>query len=302
MFAIRYKTPIFIITALYIVAALLAFFVWGLKPGIDFTGGSLFELSFPNGRPEKVLIEETVKKIVSGDSLILPVGENKVHIRTAYLEGRERSALVSALSGEYGAVEDGFSSVGPVIGEELKQKAILALSLVVVVIILFIAFAFRKVSEPVSSWVYGLIAIITLAHDILVPIGLFAFLGKFAHVQVDILFVTALLTIWGYSVTDTIVVFDRIRENLRVNKEKGGRISFADIVGKSLEETYARSLTTSLMTLIVLVSLYIIGGEVTRNFALALIVGIIAGSASSIFLAAPLLVVWNDWRSKKTSK
>ena len=302
MFAIRYKTPIFIITALYIAASLFAFFAWGLKPSIDFTGGSSLELSFPQGRPEKDAIEEAISQVAPKGSVVIPVGDNGVNIRTPYLKGEERSAILSALSAKTETVEQGFSSVGPIIGEELKQKAILSLSLVAVAIIFFIAFAFRKVSEPVSSWVYGLIAIIALAHDVLVPIGLFAFLGKFANVEVDILFITALLTIWGYSVTDTIVVFDRIRENLRINKEKGNRSVFAETVGKSLKETYGRSLNTSLMTLIVLTSLYFIGGAVTKNFALALIVGIIAGTASSIFLASPLLVVWRDWRSKKTSK
>ena len=302
MFVIRHKKIIFLITAFYLAMAVFALSTWGLNLSIDFTGGSILEISFPDNRPEKIVIEEAVSRVVESGFIVNSLGENSFSIRTPYLEEEERAEIMQTRSASHNAVEEKFSSVGPVIGEELKQKAFIALGLVAVTIVLFIAFAFRKVSDPVSSWAYGLIAIIALAHDVAIPIGIFAFLGKFAGVEVGILFVTALLTVWGYSVSDTIVVFDRVRENLKKNKEQHNRKEFSEIVGVSLEETYSRSITTSLTTLVALASLYIIGGDATKLFALALIIGIVAGSYSSIFLASPLLVVFNDWKNKKNEE
>jgi preprotein translocase subunit SecF len=299
MFVIKYKKIIFLITSLYIVAAIFALSIWGLNLSIDFTGGSILEVSFPDGRPEKAVVEEILSQVIGGGFTISSLGENNFSIRTPYLDEAERNQIVQNLSTSYGAVEEKFSSIGPVIGEELKKKAFIALALVAATIILFIAFAFRRVSEPVSSWVYGLIAIIALAHDVLVPTGIFAFLGKFFGIEVGILFITALLTIWGYSVSDTIVVFDRVRENLKKSKQMHNRKNFDEVVGKSLEETYGRSLATSLTTLVALASLYVLGGEATKLFALTLIIGVVAGSYSSIFLASPLLVVFNNWRNRR---
>lgn len=299
MFVIRFKNIIFSVTALYIGAVILALSLWGLQLSIDFTGGSILEVRFPEGRPEKSFVEETVGKIVQGGFILNTVGEDSLSIKMPYIEDEQRARIVESLSSYGGVVEERFNAIDPVVGEELKRKAVISLALVAVAIILFIAFAFRKVSRPVSSWIYGLIAIIALAHDVLVPIGIFSFLGKFAGVEVDALFIAALLAIWGYSVSDTIVVFDRIREHLRINQEKGVRQSFSEVVGQSLKETYARSINTSLTTFLALLALYIFGGVATKLFALALIVGVIAGTYSSIFLASPLLVVWNDWRAKR---
>jgi preprotein translocase subunit SecF len=194
-----------------------------------------------------------------------------------------------------------FTSVGPVIGEELLTKAWIALALVVVSIIIFIAFAFRQVSKPVESWKYGVVAIMTLLHDMLIPLGLFAFLGYLYGAEVDSLFIVALLTILGISINDTIVIFDRIRENLKKNLDKNKHEDFEIVISRSVKQTFTRSINTSLTVLIVLAALWILGPESTRNFALTLTVGMIAGTYSSIFLASPLLVVWNNWshRSKK---
>ena len=183
------------------------------------------------------------------------------------------------------------NEVGPIIGLELRNKAFIALGLVLVCILLFIAFAFRHVSRPVSSWVYGLIALVTLVHDVIVPVGFYAFLGHFAGAQVDTLFVTAVLTVLGFSIHDTIVVFDRVRENLRINDEKGRHEPFDNIAGKSLNQTFIRSINTSLTVVLTLVILTVLGPASTRDFALTLLVGIIAGTYSSIFLATPLLTV-----------
>jgi preprotein translocase subunit SecF len=185
--------------------------------------------------------------------------------------------------------------VSPIIGSELLEKGWIALGLVTVCIILFIAFAFRHVSKPVASWKYGIVAIITLIHDVLIPTGLFAFLGHINGAEVDSLFIVGLLTILGISINDTIVVFDRIRENLRLNEEVRKKESYEEVVGRSIMQTLARSINTSLTVVIVLLALYILGPQTTQNFALTLIVGMIAGTYSSIFLASPLLVVWEKW-------
>jgi preprotein translocase subunit SecF len=174
------------------------------------------------------------------------------------------------------------------LGAELARKGMMALGLSVLFIIIYIAFAFRAVSRPVSSWKYGLIAIAALIHDVVIPTGVFAILGHFYGVEIDSLFLTALLTIFGLSISDTIVVFDRIRENLKKHRTE----PFAETVGKSLEETFVRSLNTSLTVILALLALLLFGGQPTRYFALALTIGMIVGTYSSIFIASPLLVVW----------
>jgi preprotein translocase subunit SecF len=190
------------------------------------------------------------------------------------------------------------NTVGPTIGGELQNKAFMALAVVILMTIVYVAFAFRHVSEPVSSWKYGLISIIALAHDIIVPMGVFAVVGHyFGNAEADVLFVTALLTILGYSVNDTIVIFDRIRENLKSNQDTGVEESFELTVGTSLEQTFVRSFNTSVTVLIVVVAILLFGGSATRYFALALTAGVVAGTYSSLFLAAPLLVLANNFRS-----
>lgn len=192
-----------------------------------------------------------------------------------------------------------FSSIGPTVGSEITRKAIYGIIAVVVAIILFVAFAFRKVSEPVSSWVYGSVAVVALVHDILIPTGLFAILGVTMGAQVDLLFVMALLAILGFSVNDTIVVFDRIRENLQSVYDRDDNEDFSETVGRSLNQVYPRSVNTSMTTLVVLAALYFLGGQSTELFTLTLLVGVIAGTYSSIFLASPLLVKVREWQTEK---
>ena len=192
-------------------------------------------------------------------------------------------------------IEKNFASIGPVLGAEALRKSIFSIVFVILSIVLYITFVFRKVSEPVSSWKYGLTAIVALAHDIIIPIAVFSVLGHFAGYEVDTLFVTALLVILGFSVHDTIVVFDRVRENLRHGSS--GK-SFETVVGESVGQTFARSINTSLTTLLALVILYFFGGEATQHFALALIIGIAAGTYSSVFIGSPLLVTIEKWGRK----
>ena len=186
--------------------------------------------------------------------------------------------------------EKRFDSIGPSIGSELQTRSVYAIILVILAIALFIAFAFRHVSKPVSSWKYGIVALLSLAHDVIIPIGAFAVMGHFMGAEVDTLFVTAILVVLGFSVHDTIVVFDRVRENLRRLEEKGMKESFEETVGKSVSQTLGRSINTSLTTVLALLALYFFGATATHYFSLTLLIGIVAGTYSSVFLGSPLLV------------
>ena len=285
----------FILPGVLSLAAAISLLAWGLKPGIDLSGGALLQVTYPDGRPTVEQIQSTVKPLSLGEVRAQPTGTNGYILRERSLTQGEKTALETSL-GTLGQIhEDQYTSVGPVIGAELLQKGLIALGLVTVCIILFIAFAFRHVSKPVASWKYGIVAIITLAHDVLIPTGLFALLGHVNGAEVDSLFIVGLLTILGISINDTIVVFDRIRENLRLNEEHRKREEFSEVVGRSIMQTLARSINTSLTVVIVLAALYFMGPASTHDFALTLIVGMIAGTYSSIFLASPLLVAWNNW-------
>ena len=295
MFVIKYKKIFLTITALIAIASVVSLFVFGLNFSIDFTGGSVLEVSYTEA-PSIQDIESVIGEHIGGTYVVRPIGENGFSIRTSFLSDEIRQEISSSLATKgQGFSEEKISSVGPVIGNELKNKAFVAIGIVIVVIILFVAFAFRKVSEPISAWWYGLIAIVALIHDVLIPIGIFSIF----HFDIDILFITALLAILGYSVNDTIVVFDRIRENLESNKELHIKESFADTVGKSLQATFARSINTSFTTFLVLLALLVIAGSAIHHFIIALIIGVVAGAYSSIFLAAPLLVLVDKWRGNR---
>lgn len=282
-------------------ASVLAFAVWGLKLGIDFTGGTLMEIAFEKQRPAVADISAQLPEGFDG-ALVTPLGEQSVTIRLRHVSEDEHveilNALTAAFSGEGEAAqdvrEDRFTTIGPTIGEELRQNSVWAIGAVLLTIVLYISWAFRKVSRPVQSWQYGLTAIVALFHDVFIPVGIFSALGYFMGVEVDVLFITALLTVLGFSVHDTIVVFDRIRENLLRSSDP-----FALVVNRSVNETMARSINTSLTTLIVLVATYIFGGESIRYFVLTLIIGILFGTYSSIFIAAPALVSWLQFGKKK---
>lgn len=302
MFIIRNKNLFFIFSALLVIAAVFSMVVF--RPwnyGIEFTGGSILEVGYPEGRPNGDLLREKLSVLKWNGTLVQETGADGFIIRTKDLSEPERQQLIGVVS-DNGATkieERRFNSIGPTIGAELRSKAGWAIMLVIVAIVLYIAFAFRHVSEPVSSWVYGLVAVVALAHDVLIPAGFYV---AFAHfhlaAQIDVLFVTAILTILGFSVHDTIVVFDRTRENLKLRTWK----EFDVTVGHSIEQTFVRSINTSLTVLLVILALYFLGGETTRYFALVLAVGILVGTYSSIFLASPLLVAIAEWQEKSNQK
>jgi len=295
-------TYFFILPAVLSLAAVLMLALWGLKPGIDLVGGSLLEVTYASGRPAVADMQAATAPLNLGEVRIQPAGDASYIIRTKALSNTEEQSLEKALGVPQTGQVDQFTTVGPAIGAELLQKAWIAIVLVVLCTIVFIAFAFRGVSEPVASWKYGIVAIVTLLHDILIPAGLFALLGHMVGAEVDALFIVALLTILGISINDTIVVFDRIRENLRLNSEHRKREEFDSVVGRSIVQTIARSINTSMTVIIVLAALYFLGPETTKYFALTLIVGMIAGTYSSIFLASPLLVVWERWSASGNKK
>ena len=216
------------------------------------------------------------------------------------MDENEHLLLLQALSGgeKNEAKETNFNSIGPSVGAELTRKAIISVILVSLAIICFIAFAFRKVSKPVSSWKYGLIAVVALLHDVIIPSGIFALLSHFYGAELDTLFVVAVLTILGLSVSDTIVIFDRIRENSKEQNDNR-QTDFKTIVGSSLDQSFVRSIATSMTVILVLLALVFFGPESTKYFALMLTAGMFFGTYSSIFLASPLLVLVEETQKKK---
>lgn len=297
MMIIRNRTVFFIVSAVFALGSIGALFTYGLNIGTDFTGGSLIEISYQGERPAQTVVAERLDEAGFHGYSLRASGDSGYTLRAQVLTDEQRQDLAETFSpaGSSASV-DQLSEVGPTIGVELRNKAYVALGLVLLCILFFIAFAFRKVSKPISSWIYGLIALATLAFDVLIPVGAFAIFGYLWGAQVDTLFVTAVLTILGYSVHDTIVVFDRTRENLRINEEKGRREPFEETAGRALNQTFVRSMNTSVTTLAALVALYVLGPASTQDFALTLLVGIIAGTYSSIFLATPLLVAVAKWK------
>ncbi|MEK7133192.1 MAG: protein translocase subunit SecF [Patescibacteria group bacterium] len=289
---IKFRKIFYFISGLAVILSLTAVLVWGFKWGIDFTGGALIEVEFFE-RPSFDLLKERADNQGFGAVSVQLVGEKNAIFRLTDINEKEHQVFLAKIAAQddYREVfqESRFNSIGPTIGQELKRRSLFAIGLVLLMIVLYIAFAFRKVSYLVSSWKYGLAAIAALAHDVLIPAGIFSALGYFKNVEVDVLFVTALLTILSFSIHDTIVVFDRVRENL---KKYSNLRPFEEVVGESLRQTVGRSLATSFALLIVLISLLVFGAESVRYFSLTLIIGIIAGTYSSIFIASPLLVTW----------
>lgn len=298
MFVVTYRKFFYILSALIIIASISSIAIWGLNVGIDFKGGSIMEVEYAAGRPAQTELNDALSPLGFNAS-VRATGENGYIIRMKNIEQSQKNS-VSAILNQFGtSTEKRFDSVGPLLGSEALRKSATSIILVVLAIVCFIAFVFRKVSEPVSSWKYGIVAIIALIHDIIVPTGVFAILGHYRGYEIDTLFVTALLVVLGFSIHDTIVVFDRVRESLGHNKVNK---PFDQIVGESLSQTLVRSINTSLTTLLALLVLYFVGGEATHHFSLALIIGIAAGTYSSIFLASPLLVTIWKWQEKRKGK
>lgn len=288
----------FIFSLIIIIPGLISLFLWGLHLSIDFTGGSRLTYQVKSDKKEGIssqLINIINKQGVQVGS-IQRGGEDVYIVRTKPLDQKIHQQIKEAITKNIkGAQEISSETIGPTIGSETTNNAIKAVILACLLIVLYIAWAFRKLPKPASSFRFGICTIVALAHDILVVVGVFSILGHFFKVEVDSLFVTALLTILGFSVHDTIVVFDRIRENLR----RMVGLSFSQIVNDSILQTLGRSLNTSLTVLLVLFTLLLFGGESIRWFVVALLVGIASGTYSSIFNAAPLLVVWEEKFAKK---
>ncbi len=297
MWVINNRKLFYIFSGILILISFMSLIIWGLKPGVDFTGGTLIEVAYPSGLPDQAKVVLALSTIDSAVS-VRQSGDNEYIVRMKAINENEHAVVTKALSldGSASPVEKTFDSIGPILGAEALRKSYISIFLVILGIVLYITFAFRKVSQPVSSWKYGLVAVIALIHDVIIPTGLFSILGHFASYEVDTLFITALLVILGFSVHDTIVVFDRVRENLKnANTNK----PFGEIVGESISQTFTRSINTSLTTLIALVVLYFVGGATTQHFTLALIVGIAVGTYSSIFIGSPLLVTIERWKNNK---
>jgi preprotein translocase subunit SecF len=287
MWIVKNRKIFFAISAVLVTLAAISIFVRGMNIGIDFTGGVSFDVTYPQDMPDLTEVKETLASAGIRNVTVRPFGEDGYMFETQETTEELQQNVFAALQSE---VADASSTpvmgipsfIGPSIGAELRDKAWIAITTVVLGIILFIAYAFRHASDKVSSWKYGVIAVIALVHDVMIPAGVVALLG----LPVDSLFVIALLAILGLSVNDTIIVFDRVRENLKLKISR----NFEETVGKSLEQTFVRSISTSFTTLLVIAMLYFLGPETTKEFALVLGVGMIVGTYSSIFLASPLLI------------
>src|SRR3990167_6463523 len=294
---IKYKNWFFALSLALIIPGIIAFGVFGVKLGIDFSGGTLWEVKISeadNGLNsqdfQKFLNQEGAE--VSSASLTL---DKSILVRMRVTDENKINQIREKVTKKFGKIEDlRLETVGPAISKELTYKALLAVGLATIAIVLYVTWSFRMVPQPTSSIAFGFCTIFALVHDILIVVGIFAILGRFFNIEVDTLFITALLTVIGFSVHDTIVVFDRIRENLK----KHGDFAFEEVVNHSVVQTFARSLNTSLTVVFVLLALLLFGGASIRNFVLALLIGIVSGTYSSIFNAAPLLVVWQKLKVK----
>lgn len=288
-------------SAIMVALAITAIAVWGLRFGIDFTGGSVLEARYAQDRPATDKIKDSLSPLGLNNLIVQPVGDNEVKLRFQEVDEAKHQEILGKL-GELSPKVDGrvafeelrYDSVGPSVGRDLRSRALTAIVLVLLAIIAYVAWAFRKVSQPVSSWKYGVCGVAALFHDVVIMIGFMALLGRYYGYQVDITSVAAVLTILGYSINDTIVVFDRTRENLFRTRQ-----SFAETVNLSLNQTLARSIYTSVTVMLTLVAIVLFGGASIRDFALALLVGVFFGTYSSVFIASPLLVVWNNWSNRR---
>ena len=289
---IKYKNYFFALSLLIIIPGLIALAVWGLAMGIDFVGGTLWEGKFIEAQKtvSPGQFQDFLNQKGAQVSSVAATSHDSILVRMRISDETKIAEIRDQAKSSLGQIQDlRLETVGPTISKELTSKALVAVGLAIIGIVAYITWAFRKLPEPASSIAFGFCTIFALIHDVVVVVGIFAILGHFAKIEVDSLFITALLTVIGFSVHDTIVVFDRIRENLKTHSG----FSFEEIVNHSILQTFARSLNTSLTVVFVLLALLLFGGESIKVFVLALLIGIVSGTYSSIFNAAPLLVVWN---------
>lgn len=300
-----YKIFFFFSVLLTIAALVTTLVIWKKTNGdflsVDFRGGSVFQISFSSSVPTITEIQNELKDVPGlAEASMNTVGEKSVIIRSRSLSDDARQTVLSKLSAKYGGVtQDRFDEIGPTVGKELKNKSVKAVVILLVVIIVYISLVFRTMSRVLSPWALGVAAVLALLHDVIIPVGIFSLLGYYGHIEITAVFVAAALTILGYSVSDTVVVFDRVRENVI---KYGGKESFAALMHKSILQTLTRSINTSMTTLISLLAIFFFGGESIKYFALALIIGIISGTYSSMFIAAPIVVWWHERRRKGSKK
>ena len=292
----KYSIVYYVISGILIAASVVSLFLYGIKFGIEFNGGSNMEIDFQGQRPSNEQISQSLSQFNLGEIIIQPTSNNGAVLQFKGVDEATHQQILSELNKLSEVQEKSFQFVGPSIGQELRNKTELAIVIALLAITLYIAFAFRKVSRPVSSWKYGIASLIALFHDILIPLGVFSILGHLYNVEITIPIIAALLTILGFSVHDTIVIFDRIRENIL----RRGLGQFEETVNWSLNQTIGRSISTVLTVEFVMLSLYFFGGETLKYFALSLIIGITSGAYSSIFIASPLLVSWYKWSARRS--
>ncbi len=296
---LQHRKFFYLISLFFLGLGLVGLLSFGLKLGVDFTGGTLMKIHFSEKKTAPI-IYELLNGLDLGDFSVVASGEEDWILRMKPIDEVMHQEIRNRLFGaspQTVGEELSFNSIGPSIGKELQRKSFSASIIVLLLIVFYISWSFRKVSKPIASWKYGVAAVVALFHDIFIVIGLFAFLGKFLSIEINTPFIAAILTILGYSVNDTIVVFDRIRENLKKNSS----LSFIELVNRSVLQTMRRSINTSVTAMLALVAIYIFGGESIRYFTLALLVGIFSGTYSSIFIASPLLVDWHLFHQKKHS-
>lgn len=281
-----------------VAAAIIAIIAFGFQQGIDFTGGTLWQIRIVNNAPTQNDLENVIHtELKIEDARVnTELTTRSFIIRFKPVEESVHRANLASLTARYPGLEElSYQSIGPSIGKELRTKALWALVLALVGISLYIAFAFRKVSRPISSWKYGIVTLVSLFHDVIIPAGLLALLGRIAGVEIDSNFIVALLVVMGFSVHDTIVVFDRIRETLVLDR---GKSSFGEVINRSVNQTLARSVNTSLTLILVLIAMLVVGPHTLYYFILTLLVGVVTGIYSSIFVASPLLYVWERMNTK----
>lgn len=292
---IKYRKIYFIFSGILIIASIMALVVFGLKPGIDFIGGSILEIEYQEERPGNQEMREKLADFDLGTIYVQPTEERGIILKMKDISEETHQQVLEKLQENGDLVEERrFETIGPMIGQELKNKTKIVIVVALLSMILYIALAFRRIQKPLRSWVYGFASAVALFHDILIPLAAFAVLGRFYNIEITIPIITALLAVLGYSINNTVVVFDRIRENLLKRGE-----TFEQTVDISLNQTLTRQINTSLTTLFVCAAIFFFGGVTLKYFALALILGIIAGTYSSIFLAGPLLIAWYHFRRQR---
>ena len=293
----KYSKLYYLVSGILIIASIASLIVFGLKFGIEFTGGSNMEVGFTDQRPSNEEISKSLSEFDLGEIVIQPTGDKGAVLQFKGIDEAAHQKVLAKLHELAPLEEKSFQYIGPSVGQDLKNKTEIAIVLALASITLYIAFAFRKVSRPVASWKYGTTSLIALFHDILIPLGVFSLLGKFYNAEITIPIIAALLTILGFSVHDTIVIFDRIRENIL----RRGMAQFSETVDLSLNQTIGRSISTVCTVLLVMASLFFFGGQTLKYFSLALMIGVASGAYSSIFIASPLLVSWSRWKNHRGS-